>query len=69
MYNSSNILTKIEFLRKRMAEAALDKGLTSSESIYLSQELDRLLNSYESLQKEEQNNVQINSVRREFIIE
>lgn len=52
-----------------MAEAALDKGLTSSESIYLSQELDRLLNSYESLQKEEQNNVQINSVRREFIIE
>lgn len=57
MYDSKKILVKIESHRNKMAEVALEKGLTSKESISLSQELDRLLNSYEMVQRREQNGI------------
>ncbi|UFU00863.1 aspartyl-phosphate phosphatase Spo0E family protein [Radiobacillus kanasensis] len=48
MSNVEELLLRIEFLRNRMTEIALEKGFTSAESIYLSQELDKLLNQYEA---------------------
>ncbi|MCT2534340.1 aspartyl-phosphate phosphatase Spo0E family protein [Aquibacillus koreensis] len=47
VHKPNNLLEKIELLRKRMTEVALKKGFTSDESIFLSQELDRLLNLYD----------------------
>ncbi|WP_226034554.1 aspartyl-phosphate phosphatase Spo0E family protein [Aquibacillus saliphilus] len=47
MNYSIRLLLRIEFLRNKMTEVALQKGFTSPESITLSQELDKLLNLYE----------------------
>ncbi|MRH41865.1 Spo0E family sporulation regulatory protein-aspartic acid phosphatase [Aquibacillus halophilus] len=58
MNNLNNLLQRIEFLRRKMTEVALEKGFTSLESIYISQELDKLLNVYDykvRLGNEEQN--------------
>lgn len=55
MYNLNNILIEIEYLRTKMAETALSKGFTSTESISLSQELDRLLNFYELSRRRNKN--------------
>ncbi|MFC4387246.1 Spo0E family sporulation regulatory protein-aspartic acid phosphatase [Gracilibacillus marinus] len=41
------LIDKIERLRKEMTDVALSKGMTSEESLNISQELDRLLNDYE----------------------
>ncbi|WP_440895161.1 Spo0E family sporulation regulatory protein-aspartic acid phosphatase [Amphibacillus sp. Q70] len=45
----SNLLARIEHLRRSMIEVAIDKGLSSSESIEISRELDDLLNQYEKI--------------------
>ncbi|AXI29470.1 hypothetical protein CIB87_10770 [Priestia megaterium] len=37
---------KIEYLREQMIQTGLQQGLTSSNTIKLSQELDKLLNVY-----------------------
>ncbi|WP_226578200.1 Spo0E family sporulation regulatory protein-aspartic acid phosphatase [Halobacillus litoralis] len=37
-------LTRVEYLRKKMTEVALEKGFSSVESVQISQELDALLN-------------------------
>ncbi|WP_163579572.1 aspartyl-phosphate phosphatase Spo0E family protein [Gracilibacillus saliphilus] len=42
-----NLISKIEELRKEMTDVALKKGITSKESLHISQELDELLNDYE----------------------
>lgn len=44
---TNNLLNRIEFLRQKMTEVALNKGFTDKESIEISQELDKLLNDYE----------------------
>ncbi|GAA0446807.1 MAG: Spo0E family sporulation regulatory protein-aspartic acid phosphatase [Bacillota bacterium] len=49
MSTTDNLLKRIEFLRNKMTEVALEKGFTNLESVALSQELDRLLNLYESM--------------------
>ncbi|SET28606.1 Spo0E like sporulation regulatory protein [Oceanobacillus limi] len=49
MYNSEQLLKQIEKVRNRMTDVALTKGITSIESITLSQELDRLLNRYNEM--------------------
>ncbi|MUK90243.1 Spo0E family sporulation regulatory protein-aspartic acid phosphatase [Ornithinibacillus sp. L9] len=49
MYDTDKLLTQIETLRNQMTEVALSKGITSLESITLSQELDRLLNIYNEI--------------------
>ncbi|SHG24627.1 stage 0 sporulation regulatory protein [Ornithinibacillus halophilus] len=46
MNETEKLLQEIENVRKQMSEVALSKGITSLESIALSQELDRLLNIY-----------------------
>ncbi|MBM7572202.1 aspartyl-phosphate phosphatase Spo0E family protein [Aquibacillus albus] len=56
-YTSSILLQRIEFLRKQMTEVALAKGFTSTESIALSQELDKLLNHYQQLKVNEKKKV------------
>ncbi|OZU90486.1 Spo0E family sporulation regulatory protein-aspartic acid phosphatase [Virgibacillus indicus] len=43
------LLQRIEFLRNKMTQVALKKGFTDSESVEISQELDRLLNLYENM--------------------
>nr|WP_093211086.1 aspartyl-phosphate phosphatase Spo0E family protein [Sediminibacillus albus] len=48
MENLQTLLERIELLRNKMTKVALRKGFTSAESISLSQELDRLLNIYDS---------------------
>ncbi|WP_096270055.1 aspartyl-phosphate phosphatase Spo0E family protein [Paucisalibacillus globulus] len=53
MYDTDKLLKEIETLRKTMSSVALKQGITSLESIALSQELDRLLNMYEELKKEQ----------------
>ncbi|MFD1039031.1 Spo0E family sporulation regulatory protein-aspartic acid phosphatase [Virgibacillus byunsanensis] len=47
------LLDRIEFLRNRMSKVASEKGLTSNESITISQELDRLLNLYDTIRRNE----------------
>ncbi|SER98113.1 Spo0E like sporulation regulatory protein [Gracilibacillus ureilyticus] len=49
--NTVELMSKIEKLRQEMADVALTKGITSKESLYISQELDRLLNDYEYRRK------------------
>ncbi|MBY7143797.1 aspartyl-phosphate phosphatase Spo0E family protein [Virgibacillus sp. NKC19-3] len=55
MYPDDKLLKRIEFLRQQMAEVATEKGYTHIDSIELSQELDQLLNLYETMKKIEQN--------------
>ena len=43
----NNLVSEIERLRKEMSEVALQKGITSKESLDISQKLDKLLNDYE----------------------
>ncbi|MEC5426040.1 aspartyl-phosphate phosphatase Spo0E family protein [Virgibacillus sp. C22-A2] len=50
-----NLLKRIEFLRNKMTVVALEKGFTNLESVAISQELDRLLNLYESIKRNEAN--------------
>ncbi|WP_090083927.1 aspartyl-phosphate phosphatase Spo0E family protein [Lentibacillus persicus] len=45
------LLGRIEFLRNKMTKIALEKGFTSKEAITTSQELDNLLNLYESMKQ------------------
>ncbi|WP_430786270.1 Spo0E family sporulation regulatory protein-aspartic acid phosphatase [Virgibacillus flavescens] len=47
----NNVLDRIEFLRKEMTKVAFEKGFTSKESIVISQELDKLLNLYDHVQR------------------
>ncbi|WP_047982170.1 aspartyl-phosphate phosphatase Spo0E family protein [Ornithinibacillus contaminans] len=51
MYDTDKLLKQIEKLRNKMSTVATTKGLNSLEAITLSQELDRLLNSYDILKK------------------
>ncbi|PWU69021.1 MULTISPECIES: aspartyl-phosphate phosphatase Spo0E family protein [Gracilibacillus] len=46
--SNQSLMYKIERLRKQMTDVALKKGITSEESLGISQELDQLLNIYES---------------------
>ncbi|ELK44581.1 aspartyl-phosphate phosphatase Spo0E family protein [Halobacillus sp. ACCC02827] len=41
-------ITRVEILRKEMTKVAMEKGLSSKESVKLSQELDTLLNEIQS---------------------
>ncbi|WP_058306957.1 aspartyl-phosphate phosphatase Spo0E family protein [Gracilibacillus massiliensis] len=50
---SVNLIIKIEKLRKEMTDVALKKGITSKESLHISQELDELLNDYEQYKHQE----------------
>ncbi|MFZ3579670.1 Spo0E family sporulation regulatory protein-aspartic acid phosphatase [Virgibacillus sp. DJP39] len=45
------LLERIEFLRNEMTKVAFKKGFTSQESIIISQELDKLLNLYDSVHR------------------
>lgn len=47
MYDTDKLLEEIENLRLQMSTIAMKQGITSLESIAMSQELDRLLNIYE----------------------
>lgn len=51
MSTIDNLLERIEFLRNEMTKVAFKKGFTSQESINMSQELDKLLNLYDNVQK------------------
>ncbi|HLR62290.1 MAG TPA: aspartyl-phosphate phosphatase Spo0E family protein [Lentibacillus sp.] len=49
MCAADKLLKRIEYLRNKMADVAMEKGFTSPEAISISQELDKLLNLYESM--------------------
>lgn len=53
MKPKDKLLDQIELLRNKMTSVALEKGFTSTESITISQELDRLLNIYEHTKKKQ----------------
>ncbi|WP_404452430.1 aspartyl-phosphate phosphatase Spo0E family protein [Virgibacillus necropolis] len=53
MSTIDNVLERIEFLRNEMTKVAFKKGFTSQESIIISQELDKLLNLYDSVYRNE----------------
>lgn len=53
MNTTEHILNRIEFLRKKMTDVAMNKGFTDIESVHISQELDLLLNLYEKVKKTE----------------
>ncbi|WP_186577706.1 aspartyl-phosphate phosphatase Spo0E family protein [Aquibacillus kalidii] len=63
MYNPNNLLERIEYLRKKMTDVALNKGFTSTESILISQELDRLLNQYHEFKKKKEDKFSPNTNR------
>lgn len=53
MYHSQNTLLKeIDRARELMVAAAMESGYTSEETIFRSQELDRLIYEYQTLCKE-----------------
>ncbi|KKE79006.1 aspartyl-phosphate phosphatase Spo0E family protein [Oceanobacillus caeni] len=52
MNSTENVLVKIEHLRKKLTQIAMNKGFTDRESIALSQELDHLLNVYDNLKSD-----------------
>lgn len=52
MADVNELLLKIEKTREQMMQAALQKGFQHEEVISLSQELDKLLNTYETLKEE-----------------
>jgi stage 0 sporulation regulatory protein len=53
VYQSQNALLKeIDRARELMVAAAMESGYTSEETIYRSQELDRLIYEYQTLCKE-----------------
>ncbi len=47
--NATDLLFRIENLRRSMIEVAIEKGFSSKESIEISQELDGLLNKYDKI--------------------
>lgn len=49
--SNKNLLDQIESLRNKMAKVAMDKGYADTESVQLSQELDKLLNAYQNKQR------------------
>ncbi|UJL47781.1 aspartyl-phosphate phosphatase Spo0E family protein [Virgibacillus sp. NKC19-16] len=51
MYPEDKLLKRIEFLRQQMTEVATEKGFTHIDSIELSQELDLLLNHYDTMKQ------------------
>ncbi|MFC3014946.1 aspartyl-phosphate phosphatase Spo0E family protein [Virgibacillus litoralis] len=51
MCTTEKLLERIEFLRNKMTDVALEKGFTSIESITISQELDRLLNLFDDVKQ------------------
>ncbi|TFJ94486.1 aspartyl-phosphate phosphatase Spo0E family protein [Lentibacillus salicampi] len=51
MCAADKLLKRIEYLRNKMTDVAMEKGFTSPESIAISQELDRLLNLYQSMKQ------------------
>ncbi|MFD2658173.1 aspartyl-phosphate phosphatase Spo0E family protein [Gracilibacillus thailandensis] len=53
-----NLISKIEELRKEMTDVALKKGITSKESLHISQELDELLNDYEHYKQKQNKNTE-----------
>ncbi|WP_373895862.1 Spo0E family sporulation regulatory protein-aspartic acid phosphatase [Virgibacillus natechei] len=53
MYPDHKLLKRIELLRQQMTEVATEKGFTHIDSIELSQELDKLLNLYETIKQNE----------------
>ncbi|GAB2555043.1 hypothetical protein GCM10026983_23340 [Gracilibacillus alcaliphilus] len=53
----NNLVNEIERLRKEMSEVALQKGITSKESLAISQKLDKLLNDYELNKQKESKHV------------
>lgn len=55
MNTKNNLLERIEFLRNEMTKVAFKKGFTSQESVIISQELDRLLNLYDNVQRSDIN--------------
>ncbi|AIF43921.1 aspartyl-phosphate phosphatase Spo0E family protein [Virgibacillus sp. SK37] len=49
--NTHTLLKRIEFLRHKMTEVALEKGFTHTDSVAISQELDHLLNLYNEIEQ------------------
>lgn len=45
MENSNKTHIEIELLRKNLIESGLKYGLTAPQTVYLSQELDKLMNA------------------------
>jgi hypothetical protein len=48
-YNQRDLTNQIDLLRKQMIEIGNKEGLRSPETLFCSQELDKLIYSYQSL--------------------
>ncbi|WP_077622189.1 aspartyl-phosphate phosphatase Spo0E family protein [Sediminibacillus massiliensis] len=59
MNDTQLLLVKIELLRNKMTEVALKKGFSSAESVSISQELDQLLNLYDTKKQIKPDNKQL----------
>ncbi|GAA0613677.1 hypothetical protein GCM10009001_33650 [Virgibacillus siamensis] len=51
MCAADKLLNHIELLRKQMTEIAMQEGLSSKESVEISQELDEMLNRYNEIRQ------------------
>ncbi|WP_174613086.1 aspartyl-phosphate phosphatase Spo0E family protein [Virgibacillus ihumii] len=49
MCAADKLLNHIESLRKQMTDIAMQEGLSSKESVEISQELDKMLNQYNDI--------------------
>ncbi|MEK4484925.1 aspartyl-phosphate phosphatase Spo0E family protein [Psychrobacillus sp. FSL H8-0484] len=47
-----SFLNKLEYTREKMIQSAIEKGVTNRETIQLSEELDHLLNEFQSQVKQ-----------------
>lgn len=48
---NEDLQKRIEYLRGKMMQIAANKGLTDTESVKISQELDHVLNHYEKMKE------------------
>lgn len=51
MCAANELLNNIEHLRKKMTDTAMQKGLSSNESVEISQELDKMINQYNEIKQ------------------
>ncbi|TQR20179.1 aspartyl-phosphate phosphatase Spo0E family protein [Psychrobacillus vulpis] len=47
----NSVLKRVESTREKMIQTALEKGILDDETIRLSEELDKLLNEFQYLEK------------------
>lgn len=63
MYSHDYLLKKIEDLRRKMLESALEEGFTNEKTIKISKEFNELLNIFEAKKR---NDIELNKIIEKY---